>query len=153
VEPISGSAAATRNGFEFIDGDGEKIGGSKFAYLLVLVEGDPDVDLVHGLPEEERPEGHRKVGRDPHHLPHRSPLAALLSSALPDGLGDLRRRLPRHSRGSGHEVISLWSPGRPGMLFWAERILGPARPNSVPSSAQKRQPSTDSFFLELCHGI
>jgi hypothetical protein len=26
------------------------------------------VDSVHGLPEEERPEGHREVGRHPHHL-------------------------------------------------------------------------------------
>ena len=32
------------------------------------MESDPDVDLVHGLPEEERPEGHREVGRHPHHL-------------------------------------------------------------------------------------
>jgi hypothetical protein len=54
------------------------------------------VDLVHGLPEEERPEGHREVGRYPHHLLLRSPLAAPLSSVLRNGMGDLRRGLRRH---------------------------------------------------------
>jgi hypothetical protein len=124
VEPISGSAAATRNGFEFTDGEGEKIGGNKFAYLLVLVEGDPDVDLVHGLPEEERPEGHRKVGSDPYHLLHRSPLAAPLSGS-PRRIGRFETTASTSlSRQWARGNLPVWSPGRPGMLFWASRILG-----------------------------
>jgi hypothetical protein len=42
------------------------------------------VDLVHGLPEEEGAEGHREVGRHPHHLllpPLRSLAPADLDSA------------------------------------------------------------------------
>ena len=42
--------------------------GQWLVHLLVLVESNPDVDPVHRLPEEERPEGHREVGRHPHHL-------------------------------------------------------------------------------------
>ena len=36
-------------------------------YLLVLVKGDPDMDFVHGLPEEEGPKRHREVGRYSNH--------------------------------------------------------------------------------------
>lgn len=39
------------------------------------MEGDPDVDPVHGLPEEERAEGHGEVGRHLHHLPSSPPIS------------------------------------------------------------------------------
>src|SRR5438034_1183217 len=68
MESTSGTGTGTGNDSDS-QGERGKDWGPCLVYLLVLVEGDPDVDLVHGLPEEERPEGHREVGRHPHHLP------------------------------------------------------------------------------------
>lgn len=69
------------------------------------MEGDPDVDLVHGLPEEERAEGHPEEGRHPHHL---LPLRSLAPADLVD--------LATAARGDGR----VTSNRRPGIGFWAE---------------------------------
>jgi len=93
--------------------------GQSLVHLLVLVESNPDVDPVHRLPEEERPEGHREVGRHPHHL---LPLlrslwlAASSSPALRGGLGNF-------GDGCGVFWDSFWAEwsdlGWPFFPYWA----------------------------------
>jgi hypothetical protein len=85
------------------------------------VESDPDVDPVHRLPEEERPEGHREVGRHPHHfLPLLRSLwlrPSLRLSAADWGI------LATAAASSGQEEVLLhWTAGIPFGLrgvIWA----------------------------------
>jgi hypothetical protein len=42
-------------------------GGKRERDLLVLVESDPDMELIHGLPEEKRAEAHPEEGGNSHH--------------------------------------------------------------------------------------
>jgi hypothetical protein len=76
------------------------------------------VDLVHGLPEEEGAEGHREVGRHPHHLrlALRSLAPADLDSATA-ACGDGRDEASNRTRPSAlrDQIMGLGLTG----LIWA----------------------------------
>lgn len=50
--------------------------------LLILMKGDPDMEMVHGLPEDEGAQGHSEVGRHPHHLFSSALLSLSLSRSI-----------------------------------------------------------------------
>lgn len=124
MEPTSYTRIVTRNRFEFTrreKGRDRATDAAPAKYLLVLVKGDPDVDPVHGLPEEERPEGHREVGRHPHHL-----LPLLRSLRLRPSL-----RLSPLRRGFGDFAVAEASSGHgPGFSFGLRGVIwaGPSFP-------------------------